>query len=314
MLTLSFFPAAKKCTYGVKCKFYHPERANQSQLSVADELRALSRPPADRAKTVASPNPPQQDAHGYPTLYQLEHGITHPLRYPSSTPPPLCKEEQSHRASPSEVICQRDGGSPRIQIFPSLDLDEAYSSMSHLYIQDAPHGGERPPHSYSSGVASCSLSHDDYFLSGSYVGNMQQPCVSGGGYYSHQNSCDLSMTSESLGCRQCRCCRQQTRAPAWGSCPALLPHNGERPVQFSEQKYLRQLLSHRQTHSLPRDPWAQSGQASWGRSSSGEHRKCLKSQLSTLFPQSSVEHVMNAYPHLSEMSELIPLIQSYRSF
>lgn len=29
----------KKCTYGIKCKFYHPERANQSYLSLADELR-----------------------------------------------------------------------------------------------------------------------------------------------------------------------------------------------------------------------------------------------------------------------------------
>ncbi|XP_028327332.1 endoribonuclease ZC3H12A isoform X2 [Gouania willdenowi] len=32
-------PYDKKCTYGIKCKFYHPERANQSYLSLADELR-----------------------------------------------------------------------------------------------------------------------------------------------------------------------------------------------------------------------------------------------------------------------------------
>nr|XP_061789158.1 endoribonuclease ZC3H12A-like [Nerophis lumbriciformis] len=32
-------PYDKRCTYGMKCKFYHPERANQSYLSVADELR-----------------------------------------------------------------------------------------------------------------------------------------------------------------------------------------------------------------------------------------------------------------------------------
>ena len=34
-----FLPLDKKCTYGIKCKFYHPERANQSYLSLADELR-----------------------------------------------------------------------------------------------------------------------------------------------------------------------------------------------------------------------------------------------------------------------------------
>ncbi|XP_070691869.1 endoribonuclease ZC3H12A [Pempheris klunzingeri] len=32
-------PYDKKCTYGIKCKFYHPERTNQSYLSLADELR-----------------------------------------------------------------------------------------------------------------------------------------------------------------------------------------------------------------------------------------------------------------------------------
>lgn len=36
-------PYGKKCTYGIKCKFYHPERTNQSQRSLADELRDNAR-------------------------------------------------------------------------------------------------------------------------------------------------------------------------------------------------------------------------------------------------------------------------------
>uniref|UniRef100_A0A8C1NLD8 Zinc finger CCCH-type containing 12A n=1 Tax=Cyprinus carpio TaxID=7962 RepID=A0A8C1NLD8_CYPCA len=36
-------PYGKKCTYGIKCKFYHPERTNQSQRSLADELRENAR-------------------------------------------------------------------------------------------------------------------------------------------------------------------------------------------------------------------------------------------------------------------------------
>ncbi|XP_015230147.1 PREDICTED: ribonuclease ZC3H12A-like [Cyprinodon variegatus] len=32
-------PYDKKCTYGIKCKYYHPKRANHSYLSLADELR-----------------------------------------------------------------------------------------------------------------------------------------------------------------------------------------------------------------------------------------------------------------------------------
>ncbi|KAJ7342037.1 hypothetical protein JRQ81_008435 [Phrynocephalus forsythii] len=36
-------PYDKKCTYGIKCKFSHPERLNWDHLSVADELRAKTK-------------------------------------------------------------------------------------------------------------------------------------------------------------------------------------------------------------------------------------------------------------------------------
>ncbi|KAG8011065.1 Endoribonuclease ZC3H12A [Nibea albiflora] len=315
---LQHCPYGKKCTYGVKCKFYHPERANQSQLSVADELRALR----DRAKNF-SPKPSLQDTHSCPAVYQPEHGYT------SSTPPPLSIEDQSHRASPSEqLIYQRDSSSPRshpntsLHHCPSPDVDEAFnsmdSSMSRLYIQDLPHSMERSPYSYSSGMAS-SLSYDDSFHSGSFGCNTQRPCLSGGGYYPHHNG---SVSCERPMCSQCRCGQQQTRMsphhhPAWGSCPALPPRNGEYAGHYSEKQYFRQPCN-RQTHSLPRDPWGQgsfsddrlSGQA---KSPSSEQRKGQRSQLSTLFPQSTVDQVMNAYPHISDMSELITLIQSNRT-
>ncbi|XP_042359525.1 probable ribonuclease ZC3H12D [Plectropomus leopardus] len=299
---LQHCPYGKKCTYGVKCKFYHPERANQSQLSVADELRALR----DRAKNF-SPTASVQDTH-CPAAYQREHGYTS-----STPPPPLSIEDPSLRVSPSEqFMYHRDTSSPRSQpnsglhLCPSLDVDEAFSSMessiSRLYIHDV-------PHSYSSGVASYSLSHDDYSLTGSLGGNSQRPCLSGGGYYPHQNG---SVSCEHAVCSQCRCGHQETRMShhhqAWSSCPALPPHNGEHPGFYSEKQYLRE-PSNRQSHSLPRDPWAQSR----AKSQLSEQRKGLRSQLSTLFPQSAVEQVMNTYPHISDMSELISLIQSYRT-
>ncbi|XP_036943032.1 probable ribonuclease ZC3H12D [Acanthopagrus latus] len=306
-------PYGKKCTYGVKCKFYHPERANQSQLSVADELR-------DRARNF-SPKPSLQDTQCISAVFQPEH------TYTSSTPPPLSTEDQAHRASPSEhFIYHRDTSSPRnpnsdLHHCPNLDVDEAFSSMesfmSRLYIQDPSYSMERPPHSYSSGVASYSLSHDDYSLSGSFGGSTQRPCVGGGGYYPHQN---ISVSGEGRVCSQCRCCQQQTSMslhqhhPAWGSCPALPPHNGEHPGHYSEKQYYRQ-PSNRQSQSLPRNPWAQADGRMSGRakSPSSEQRKGLRSQLSTLFPQSAVEQVMNAYPHVSDMSKLISLIQSSRT-
>ncbi|XP_060725974.1 ribonuclease ZC3H12A [Tachysurus vachellii] len=36
-------PYGKKCTYGIKCKFFHPERSSLSQRSLADELRDNAR-------------------------------------------------------------------------------------------------------------------------------------------------------------------------------------------------------------------------------------------------------------------------------
>lgn len=51
-------PYGKKCTYGIKCKFHHPERAKQSNRSVADELRELAKHPSTAQK--------QPSAHSSP--------------------------------------------------------------------------------------------------------------------------------------------------------------------------------------------------------------------------------------------------------
>ncbi|XP_058468640.1 probable ribonuclease ZC3H12D [Solea solea] len=292
---LQHCPYGKKCTYGVKCKFYHPERTNQSQLSVADELRALR----DRAKNF-SPRPSMQDTTFCPAVYQLEH------RYSCSTPPPVSTEEtQSHRASPSELfIHHRDSSSPRsLHHCPSTDVDEAFgsmeSSMSRLHIRDMSFSTELHPHSYSSGVGSCSLSHQDYSLPGSYGGSMQRPCLSAG-YRPHHD------------CSQCSCGQQQSlqqslqQQPAWSSCPALLQHK-----HVSETQHFNR---HSHAHTVPTEPWLQGLNGREQKpSTSCEQRKDLRSQLSTLFPQSTVERVMNAYPDISDMSALIPLIQSYRT-
>nr|XP_019961966.1 PREDICTED: ribonuclease ZC3H12A-like [Paralichthys olivaceus] len=43
-------PYGKKCTYGIKCKFHHPERAKQSNRLVADELRENAKHPSAAQK------------------------------------------------------------------------------------------------------------------------------------------------------------------------------------------------------------------------------------------------------------------------
>ncbi|KAG7260631.1 hypothetical protein CRUP_036990 [Coryphaenoides rupestris] len=89
-----------KRTYGAKCKFYHPERANQSQLSVADELRAMSRPTPSHLEVELNsmyppPSPPLRGDH------------THPRAGPAQGPP-ASLESGSLEGSVSGLCLQSD--------------------------------------------------------------------------------------------------------------------------------------------------------------------------------------------------------------
>ncbi|XP_041648684.1 endoribonuclease ZC3H12A [Cheilinus undulatus] len=83
-------PYDKKCTYGIKCKFYHPERNNQSYLSLADELREkaqISTVKEERNSRLSPSSRPQADP-----------GPTHkPYSYPQDS------EYQQSSSRPSMV-------------------------------------------------------------------------------------------------------------------------------------------------------------------------------------------------------------------
>lgn len=51
-------PYGKKCTYGIKCKFHHPERAKQSNRSLADELRENAKHPCSAQKQSSASSSP----------------------------------------------------------------------------------------------------------------------------------------------------------------------------------------------------------------------------------------------------------------
>ncbi|XP_038850122.1 endoribonuclease ZC3H12A-like [Salvelinus namaycush] len=74
-------PYGKKCTYGVKCKFYHPERTHQSHCSLADELREkarLSSVKEDRNHMMSHLRGPQSEPSPFPS-YSLENDLEHRL-------------------------------------------------------------------------------------------------------------------------------------------------------------------------------------------------------------------------------------------
>ncbi|KAF7702468.1 ribonuclease ZC3H12A [Silurus meridionalis] len=66
-------PYGKKCTYGIKCKFSHPERGKQSQRSLADELREKAKMPSFPQKSLfAGSNP----SHGASLEEVMEQKLT----------------------------------------------------------------------------------------------------------------------------------------------------------------------------------------------------------------------------------------------
>uniref|UniRef100_A0AAZ3NSS8 Zinc finger CCCH-type containing 12D n=1 Tax=Oncorhynchus tshawytscha TaxID=74940 RepID=A0AAZ3NSS8_ONCTS len=279
-------PYGKKCTYGVKCKFYHPERSNQSQLSVADELRAKSKPAAQTDREWSFlPSGLGQEGHIYTSLYEPDHTTNHLHRYPS-TPPHLRKNEHSHshRALPSDQFTsQRETGSPVLQhksshhFCPSPDTDEAFgsleTSLSRLYVQDQTNNPKGPgvSYTYSSGVAGCSQGSGDVYPSSTY-------------------------SSHSYG--------SNTQS-------SYVVHSN--PIHFTEQQYFQSPPPQRQSHSLPEHSPGQglSGErvgmtrSNGGKAADSEQRRSVKNQLSTLFPPSMVDYVMSLYPHTLNKSELV---------
>lgn len=135
------FVLGKKCTYGIKCKFYHPERTNQSYLSLADELREkaqISTVKEDRNARL-SPRQLQSDSgSAYNGCYHPHDSNTEVIRNQQSSSYPGQvyenkilywddpRNSQSHTAcSASESQCHKDW--PGLHLMPN----HYYANMSH---------------------------------------------------------------------------------------------------------------------------------------------------------------------------------------
>lgn len=276
----------------------------------------------------------------YTTPYHEPGHTTHLYRYPSTPPPPRI-EDHPHRCSPCELFTQhRDPGSPALlrppslRLCPSPDTDEAFgsleSSLSRLYFQDSASSHPKGvSYTYSSGVAGCSQGSGDFYPSSLYsnhssssgsdkarrLGIRGPPSL--GGYPSpgRQPHCGCDRTH---GCEVPACCQSIYNQQMHLRPPSLPSMRGSYPGPFhSDDNASLPYYSPRHTHSLPEYPWGQGtsdvGAVSRNDCSSGEERRSVSIQLSTLFPQNVVEQVMSRHPHILDMSELIPLIHSFRA-
>lgn len=135
------FLSDKKCTYGIKCKFFHPERSHQSYLSLADELREkaqISTVKEDRNAILSARH------------LQSDPGSTH-----ASPRLPDCSTElirNQQNMSYSGQVCENQ----------LLYWDDPRISQNHLICpitERQPHKNWSAPHSMSSHYYS-NTSHD----------------------------------------------------------------------------------------------------------------------------------------------------------
>ncbi|XP_041798485.1 endoribonuclease ZC3H12A [Chelmon rostratus] len=135
-------PYDKKCTYGIKCKFYHPERANQSYLSLADELREKAQISAGKEERNArlSPRHLQSDPAHKACFHPQDLNTEYIRDQQSSSHPSQVAENallywEDPRKSPNHQSCSVTGSQyqkerPGLHSAPN----HYYASLSHEYL------------------------------------------------------------------------------------------------------------------------------------------------------------------------------------
>lgn len=189
------FSSDKKCTYGIKCKFYHPERANQSYLSLADELRE---------KAQISTGKEERNSRLSP-------------RHPQSDPGPVHNTCSHHQDSNTEYIRDKQSSSHPGQVSENTLLywEESWNSPIHMpcsvtgnqYQKELPGLHSMPNHYYAnldSGFGSYESHYSDFshYLSNSNRLRPQQQRAFTG---SRHASVHLEKNNTS---QSCRCCSQ----------------------------------------------------------------------------------------------------------
>ncbi|MEQ2236464.1 hypothetical protein ILYODFUR_013075 [Ilyodon furcidens] len=121
-------PYDKKCTYGIKCKYYHPERANHSYLSLADELREKAHISTvkEGRKARSSVNYPQSEPEPSHPRHTRLPWDQHSSSFPGHISENKLLHWEDFRKSPNQMPCSVNGGNcPKEH--PGLH------SMSNLY-------------------------------------------------------------------------------------------------------------------------------------------------------------------------------------
>lgn len=331
-------PYDKKCTYGIKCKFYHPERANKSYLSLADELREkaqISTVKEDKNARLSTRHLQSDPGPAHNGCFHAQDSNTEYMRDLKSVSHPGQVSEnrlvywEDPRRSPTHMQCPVTGSQcqkewPRPQAMPS----HYYANVSHEYLD--------------SGLGSYESQYSDFGHSSSHRHRLQQQNALPGPIHASLHS-DKNNTSHS-----CRCCSHV--APSTTHQQHLDPlgqpkYDTYPPHMFpSGVAHQRSLPNHLPYSSAPHhqqnywsDPFQGMPQASTSRSlpssvhTSHGHNSCrsyeghqyhpwgqqkssstafdaqrmeLRKKLQAIFNPQEVDTVMQMFPHLKDAEKL----------
>ncbi|XP_059196152.1 endoribonuclease ZC3H12A isoform X2 [Centropristis striata] len=174
-------PYDKKCTYGLKCKFYHPERSNQSYLSLADELREKAQISTAKEDRSARLSPRHLQSEPEPSHKAFSH--------PKDSNTELLRDQQSssHPTQNSLVYWgdPRSGqGQNEWPGLPSMPT-HYYTSNSHEYLD--------------SGLGSYESQYSDGCLRDSHRLRPQQ----------QRQHAPVHLEKNNSSSQSCRCCSTQ---------------------------------------------------------------------------------------------------------
>ncbi|KAM8846471.1 endoribonuclease ZC3H12A isoform 1-T3 [Synchiropus picturatus] len=290
-------PYDKKCTYGIKCKFFHPERVNHSYVSLADELREKANISKVREAKM------------------LPHSIS------EATPGNILqqsKQEQNWSSLPAQVsaqvILQWDDPGRNSQLWP-VATDPLWLNYGHANV---------PYEHLDSGLGSYESLHSDCDSHRVHLPHRQRPSQidleqSGGcfspvppslafGYFPESQVPNMPVNHRSLPSQLRYSEKSGHQHYHWSN-----PFQGERQVRTSSSPQ-----SSTQAPELSSFSCSSDGHHTWRhqlkiKEALDPQRLELRQKLHTIFNPHQVDAVMEMFPHLTDTEKLAVKILNFKA-
>ena len=285
----------RKCTYGIKCRFFHPERPSRPQRSVADELRAnalLSPPrPPSKEKSGRRPSPSSQ-----PGSLPTEHEQCSPdgKKLGAQSSPGTHGEGLTQTFTPAGRSLPPSGGSGS-SFGPSDWFPQTLDSLPYT-SQDC----------LDSGIGSLESQMSELWgIRGGGPAEPGPPRSPYAGYRPYGAELPATPAFSAFS---------RTMGAGHFSVPA---DYAPRPAAFPPREYWSepyQLPPPTPVLQEPRVPGPGADRGPWGGAGSlAKERASVYTKLCGVFPPHLVEAVMGRFPQLLDPQQLAAEILSYKS-